>query len=402
MRTFLAIVRSSLSVAGALAVFLIALIYLAGCATSKPPLPTTSTSQDTIDTSLEKLEQENSPTTSAKSDDQAWKEQADQLAALLNDSTRNDPSASTSQPTNALTTEGPEGDSAFKSDNNPTGITITRQSPDDLPVQADPPEQPDDEIEPVEETLSLSQSAQQLLAMLDGSGKSEVEGNVEGGEDLPVDDVLEVDPALVTALRPLLNAILQGQTPDDDATKAALTLLKISESESFYETDDQTGTLAELLAKIQLKLMPGLKITDARLCMSVAGFGSYEPFAELRFVAGRVQPVIVYVELTGFTHDPVSSKADAPQWEVRVSQAVTMYRDPDVQVLHKPAQPIIQRSRRQVRDFYLIQRVDLPATLSVGRYTIKVAIRDQVSGSIDERNIPFEVVEDPSRVKGWK
>jgi hypothetical protein len=39
--------------------------------------------------------------------------------------------------------------------------------------------------------------------------------------------------------------------------------------------------------------------------------------------------------------------------------------------------------------------IDLPASLSVGRYQLKVIVRDHADGSEDERVIPIEIVADP-------
>jgi hypothetical protein len=52
----------------------------------------------------------------------------------------------------------------------------------------------------------------------------------------------------------------------------------------------------------------------------------------------------------------------------------------------------VDTSRNKRRDFYLINRIELPSTLSIGRYQLKVIMRDLVSGAEAEAIIPIEIV----------
>jgi hypothetical protein len=49
-------------------------------------------------------------------------------------------------------------------------------------------------------------------------------------------------------------------------------------------------------------------------------------------------------------------------------------------------------SRNLVRDYYLINQVTLPANLSIGKYHLKVVMRDLVSGHVAESIVPIEIV----------
>jgi len=162
---------------------------------------------------------------------------------------------------------------------------------------------------------------------------------------------------------------------------------------------------------------PALKVPRTLLCTRVSGFGKFEPFASNTFAAGVAARAIVYVEVEGFTYraarhgDPMKageSIADqraarhgdpmkagesiADQQAVELEQSITLYQDSDgYQAWHKPAQKVTEVSRTRRRDFYLIQVVELPAALAIGKYNLKVTIRDVTSGSVAETVVPIEI-----------
>ena len=61
----------------------------------------------------------------------------------------------------------------------------------------------------------------------------------------------------------------------------------------------------------------------------------------------------------------------------------------------RPEERVAIRSDRPRTEVYLGTVIDLPASLSVGRYQLKVILRDLADGSEDERVIPIEIVADP-------
>jgi len=144
-----------------------------------------------------------------------------------------------------------------------------------------------------------------------------------------------------------------------------------------------------------------MHIRLATLARRVDGFGRYVPFESSSFVAGRPQRLIVYTEIDNFSHRPFRqsdlSSASAPTygsaWSVEVSQQLKLYRD-GAYVWGKPEQSIIETSRNRRRDFYLVHQIELPPTLTVGPYELKIIMRDKTSGEIDEAIIPFTYVAD--------
>ncbi len=157
------------------------------------------------------------------------------------------------------------------------------------------------------------------------------------------------------------------------------------------------AALASLLREQADGVQPssGITIGAAALCRRVEGFGRYIALDSSTIVAGRAQPMIVYVEPEHFGHRSVDSPDGEQRWAVELAQELRLYHDADGMLAWMDReQTISETSRRQRRDFYLVRRIDLPATLSIGAYRLKVVVRDRVSGSVAESIIPIQVVAD--------
>lgn len=138
-----------------------------------------------------------------------------------------------------------------------------------------------------------------------------------------------------------------------------------------------------------------LAIRNVKLCDRVRSFGVYEELPGTTFLAGREQPMVVYVELDHF-----KSVKTAEIHEVKLSQELVLYNDADgLAVWRQPEQQIVDESRNQRRDFYVVQPTRLPARLGVGKFVLKVRVRDLHGGTRDEVSIPINIVADPALVK---
>jgi hypothetical protein len=170
----------------------------------------------------------------------------------------------------------------------------------------------------------------------------------------------------------------------------------------------QPGAANEGLVRTLARLAPpaALKISRSVLCTKVDGFGRYVPFNTDTFIVGRPLRAIVYIELDGFMArpacegDPVQPGLSlGEQASVELSQSLTLYHDPSgLQAWRCPAKTAIETSRNKRKDFYLIQTIELPATLTVGRYNLKVTVKDKSSGGEAEAVLPVNVVADASAV----
>ncbi len=155
------------------------------------------------------------------------------------------------------------------------------------------------------------------------------------------------------------------------------------------------GQLSSGLEEIQagLHAWTGMVVTKSALCTRVDGFGRYETFDTYRFVAGRAQPAIVYVELERFGQREFVGPDGQPRFETKLSQRLELYHvADDLNTWNRAAETVTDVTRNHLRDYYLINQITLPANLGVGRYHLKVVMRDLVSEKVAESIIPIEIV----------
>lgn len=168
------------------------------------------------------------------------------------------------------------------------------------------------------------------------------------------------------------------------------------------------GRLARVLSQHAERMADQrqVRVTTAALCTSVESFGKYTRFGSYTFLQGRAQPAIVYTALENFGEREaagasVAGSAGAPtQWTTEFLETVTIHTEvDDLVVWRAPEARIRDVSRDRRRDYYLVQRIELPARLTLGKYTMKISVQDVVTGSTDEAIIPIEVVADPALVR---
>ncbi len=268
-------------------------------------------------------------------------------------------------------------DDANTSISEPSGHAAPEMSPGPavvpaVPVAADP-----------------EQRKQQLLEELVGVlGELALSGDGPGSSALAL--------AGLEAVRPDALHALKGQGVLSEAEVASLDAARdLFRAMSARGGIADPGEVSTVLDRIRrdLDARAGLRITRAELCTSVTGFGRYETFPANRFIAGRAQPVIVYTEIDRFGHRESTGSDGAPRYEIQLSQRLELYHVADnLNTWNRAAEMDKTVSRNLVRDYYLINQVTLPANLSIGRYHLKVVMRDLVSGNLAETIIPIEIV----------
>lgn len=141
-----------------------------------------------------------------------------------------------------------------------------------------------------------------------------------------------------------------------------------------------------------------LQIEAFQLCRRVDSYGVYEPFATTRFLAGRKNRVLVYVELENFKHEPL----DDGRYEVRLEQSVELYdATGETTVWRQGPVQLVDVSRNKRRDFFIVYPIDLPARLTAGGYRLKVRIADKHTGSLCEQTMhDIRIVADEALVGG--
>jgi hypothetical protein len=212
---------------------------------------------------------------------------------------------------------------------------------------------------------------------------------------------------LATALDEQLSRLLRGQPTLAEAELSALApedrelTVNVIETLNAFRTSaraattfsEKTKPLIELGERI--KQRAALSVTNAALCESVDRYGVYEPIAAAHLQSGVETPVILYCEVENF-HPKLNAKG---MWETRLSYELALYPDSTVAALAapapvftKPAATVIDRCRNRRRDFFVADRVTLPATLSAGRYVLKVIVTDLQAQRVGEATLQIEVV----------
>lgn len=160
---------------------------------------------------------------------------------------------------------------------------------------------------------------------------------------------------------------------------------------------------AALLRKAADQLAPAsasLRVTAAVLCSRVDGFGQYDPLPGNTFQAGAAARAVLYVEVDGFSHRAHTTPG---RYAVELAQESRLVHDADGSLQwYKPEQPVLDVSRNKRRDFFLVQPVELPPTLSVGNYTLRITVRDLSGGPAEsapraEAVVKLAVVAAPGR-----
>lgn len=162
--------------------------------------------------------------------------------------------------------------------------------------------------------------------------------------------------------------------------------------------------VAQMLARSMdaLASARSVRVTRAELCTRVEAFGRFKPFEVNAFVAGRAHRVIVYTEVENYAYRDMGEGApNGNRWAVELGQELQLFTgDGSMLAWRKPEEPTGETSRNKRRDFYITQMVELPRTLTVGAYSLKVVLRDKVSGAKSEAIIPIQIVADEALARG--
>lgn len=151
------------------------------------------------------------------------------------------------------------------------------------------------------------------------------------------------------------------------------------------------------LAADRLAGQQSLAITHTALCTRVEAFGRYTPLPSTSVLAGKRHKAIVYTEVDRFTHRPSSGHDGEAGFSVELTQDVSLYHDADgLLAWRRPETDITDFSRNRRRDFFVVQMIELPETLTVGAYRLKITMRDKATGAIAESILPIDVVADPA------
>lgn len=297
------------------------------------------------------------------------------------------PAQTTAQPTNQPANEPTRFSLASFADNEEANTEIG-DAGDDAPGFDPGPSRAEDPA-PQAPPADPEQRKQRLVDELVGVlGELALSGEGPGSAALALAGLETLQPAALDTLKD------QGVLSDAEIASldAARELFRSLSSEDGIR---DPGDVAAALDRIRrdLDARAGLRIARAELCTRVTGFGRYETFPENRFIAGRPQPVIVYTEVDRFGHRESTGPDAQPRFEIELSQRLELYHvADDLNTWNRAAEVDKTTSRNRVRDYYLINQVTLPSNLSIGKYHLKVVMRDLVTGNMAETIIPIEIV----------
>ena len=139
----------------------------------------------------------------------------------------------------------------------------------------------------------------------------------------------------------------------------------------------------------RLRSQADLNIPTLALCTKIDVFGVYEPIDPVRFVAGKEHQAIIYCEVENFASTPMSDKK---MWETKLSQEAVLYTESGMQVWMDKAGAVVDHSRNRRRDFFIYKKIKLPASLTIGRYLLKVTVEDQQAKRVAEQTMQVEIV----------
>lgn len=126
-------------------------------------------------------------------------------------------------------------------------------------------------------------------------------------------------------------------------------------------------------------------VNAVALCRKVLTFGVFEPMLPEEMVAGRSMQTIVYCELKNLRSEPV----DGGQYRTALSTRIELFSADGKSLWHQEEPKIEDLCRRKRSDFFIAQRIALPANLTPGDYVLKVTVTDELSNRMNEGGLPF-------------
>ena len=140
---------------------------------------------------------------------------------------------------------------------------------------------------------------------------------------------------------------------------------------------DGNPTLSEKVQPLldlaeQVRGMAVMTLPSAELCKEVRGFGQFDPVPH-RFLAGADHRVIVYCEVQNFTSRPTQGQF----WETKLSLDMTLATNDGTIIWNDKSNVPVDVSRNRRHDFFLIKHMQLPKTLAVGKYILKLTVTDE-------------------------
>lgn len=255
-------------------------------------------------------------------------------------------------------------------------------------------------------THSTSQQARETVPPARGGkvpvAKVPVAVNVDSPANAPT-PVADAKPTPPTTALEAFDSQLVAVTRNADVAREAFTSLPADERDLLSAVIDSLarfrvalsnpgGLLADKTAPLidladELNARAPLSLPVVALCSEVTQFGVYDPIEPPSFIAGRETPTIVYCEVDHFRSEPTEDR----HWRTRLTYEAVLYSgsDPTVSIITRKPAGVVDLCRNRRRDFFLADRLTIPASLPVGRYVLKITVVDELANRVAEATIPI-------------
>ena len=364
--------------------FIAAAASFGGCSTSPQPDQQTASDPDTVNKQADAAEGDGDPAAQA----QAY---ADRLAAAMGQSDGDGAGGADATAPDIRWLEPGAPTPLLDQPTEPTPVPpnpASQGAPQPAPVESESdsgPVEPSRTASPPSRTESRGELMERLLARIRQSEDPELTKAMAAATLAMLDPTRDMDRRLLEPLSFEQRAIVERY-------HQVLSVLmdEVAAGETRLNRAAIDARLDELFGQ------QPIDIRTIELCRRVTGYGIYEPFEKSVFLAGTSHKMIVYVELDHFqTH-----KHDEDKYEVKLEQELTLYNESDgLAVWRNDPVQIVDTSRNRRNDFFVVQLINLPPRLSVGKYRLKVRVTDRHGGSLDEKTIPLQIVADEAMVQ---
>jgi len=136
-----------------------------------------------------------------------------------------------------------------------------------------------------------------------------------------------------------------------------------------------------------LRAHADVQIPAVKLCTRVEGYGVYDEVKTASFQTGQRNRVIVYSEVKNFRVEPTEDN----QYRVLLAQRIKILDSEGKTVYETRDDDVPYTSRRPIEDFFLVQLVELPTSLSPGKYLLRVYVEDKLAGKASENQLELTI-----------
>ena len=189
----------------------------------------------------------------------------------------------------------------------------------------------------------------------------------------------ESSSALSTQARGILDAVIRVAK---DARRVARNPVLVGD-DALLRAQELVTTLADRADPV---------VSAVALCRKVVTFGVYDEIKPQSLVAGRAIQAIVYTEVGNFNSEPTGEGSYRTVLATRLEVLTASGRS----VWEREEPEIVDVCRRRRSDFFIAQRITLPASLAADDYVLKVLVEDRLSGKANEATLAFTILGPPS------